>query len=253
MFMRNTLMILALTILAACCPAADAVEVELTDGRILTGVLRPVVSSLYLLQADDALYELGGREISAVEGETGPPVLDDADQLVYNMSYRNVLPNGDVEYWSRMSIQNGDKKLLTWMSWGAAAHELDAYRTMTALDAYGNPLDHRIEPREGTNVYDVIVDLEVPVMPGEHMEISFRTVHKGVAEFADGAWTFVFAGQFGEDRLQDLKLRLPAGAEVLSVSPPVRVIEHDGAPLVFWRRYYPKGTAFPLTVTYTLD
>ena len=37
------------------------------------------------------------------------------------------------------------------------------------------------------------------------------------------------------------------------MSPAVRVIEHDGAPLIFWRRYYPEGVEFPLRVTYRLE
>jgi len=77
------------------------------------------------------------------------------------------------------------------------------------------------------------------------VEIAFRTLHHGMT-------TFAYAGYTPEDRLQDLKLRLPAGAELLSVSPPVRVIEHDGVPLIFWRRYYPEAAELPLSVTYRL-
>ncbi|MBU1677048.1 hypothetical protein KKA85_14865, partial [bacterium] len=65
MLIRNTVMILILAVLATCCAAADTVEVELTDGRTLTGVLRPVTDGLYLLQADETLYELRGDEIAA--------------------------------------------------------------------------------------------------------------------------------------------------------------------------------------------
>jgi hypothetical protein len=249
---RNTLAILAALLAAAACPAADAAEVELADGRTLDGVLRPVTHGLYLLQADDALYELDGREIGAVDGVPGPPLLADAEPLAFVSSYRIVRPDGDVEVWSSQSQENRTNKLLTWLRWGAAPHELEAYRTMSAFDVYGNRLAHRLEPREGSDVHDVIVDFAVPVMPGESVEISFRTVQKGMAALADGVWTFTFAGDCPEDRLQDLKLRLPDGAEVLSVSPAVRVIEHDGAPLVFWRRYYPEGARFPLTVTYRL-
>jgi hypothetical protein len=254
MFKRNTLVILALVLTASLCAAADAVEVELTDGRTLTGVLRTVTDGMYLLQADDALYELGGREIRTVDGRPGAPALDDEDEkLVYKSSFYNVLPDGDVEYWSAMGVENSDKKLLTWMKWGAAAHELDAYETMVALDVYGNELTHRVEPRKGTESYDVIVDFAVPVMPGEFTEITFRTLQRDLAQVVNGVWTFTHRGHYAEDRLQDLKLRLPAGAEVLTVSPLVRVIEHDDASLVFWRRYYPKNTGFPLTVTYKLD
>jgi len=256
MTMRTTCAILTLILAATGCLAdgpADPADVELVDGRTLTGLLRPVTHGLYLLQAEDALYELDGREIGAVDGVPGPPVLTDAAPLAFVTSFRNVLPDGDVEIWSSQSRENRGRTLLTWLKWGAAAHELEAYRTMVAFDAYGNRLGHRLEPREGTDLHDVIVDFEIPVMPGETVEIAFRTLHERQATFADGVWTFTYAGYCPEDRVQDLKLRLPAGAEVLSVSPPVRVIEHDDAPLIFWRRYYPQGAELPLTVTYRLD
>ena len=249
---RIALATLTTILLAGAVPAADTAEVVLNDGRTLNGVLRPVTHGLYLLQAEDVLYELDGREIGAVDGEAGAPVLMDAEPLVYVSSYRRVLPDGDVEIWSSQSKENGGDKLLPWLKWGAAPHELEAYRAMIAFDAYGNRLDHRLEPRADSDVHDVIVDFRVPVMPGEYVDIAFRTVHRGVARLDDGVWTFVYAGLCPEDRVQDLKLRLPAGAEVLSVSPPVRVIEHDGAPLVFWRRYYPEGVESPLTVRYRL-
>jgi len=166
MFKRIALATLSAILLASAVPAADTVEVELLDGRTLNGVLRPVTHGLYLLQAEDVLYELDGREIGAVDGEPGPPVLADAEPLAYVSTYRHVLPNGDVEIWSSQSHENNSDKLLTWIKWGAAEHELDAYRSMVAYDRYGNRLDHRIEPRAGTDIHDVIVDFRVPVMPG---------------------------------------------------------------------------------------
>ncbi|MBU0742882.1 hypothetical protein KKG45_07045 [bacterium] len=252
MLIRNTVMILILAVLATCCAAADTVEVELTDGRTLTGVLRPVTDGLYLLQADETLYELRGDEIAAVDGRADAWSVGKAKRLIHTNSYRRVLPDGDLEIWQSMSVDNEGKKLLTWFSWGAAPHELYMYEDMVALDAYGNRLAHRLEPRRGTDVHDVIVDFAVPVMPGESVEIMVRAVRRGAARFADGVWTFTHHGDYAEDRLQELKVQLPAGATVLSVSPPVRVVEHGGSPLVFWRRYYPRGETYPLTVTYEL-
>jgi len=165
MFKRIALATLSAILLASAVPAADTVEVELLDGRTLNGVLRPVTHGLYLLQAEDVLYELDGREIGAVDGEPGPPVLADAEPLAYVSTYRHVLPNGDVEIWSSQSHENNSDKLLTWIKWGAAEHELDAYRSMVAYDRYGNRLDHRIEPRAGTDIHDVIVDFRVAAGP----------------------------------------------------------------------------------------
>ena len=76
MFIRNTLIILAMALLATTALAADTNEVELTNGKTLTGVLRPVLEGLYLLQTDETLYELNGGEIKSVDGHEGAPRVD---------------------------------------------------------------------------------------------------------------------------------------------------------------------------------
>ena len=253
MSIRNTLIILALTILATACLAADTSEVELTSGKTLTGVLRPVIEGLYLLQTDETLYELSGGEIKSVDGREGAPRIDNGENFAHTNSYRRLLPSGDVEISQSMTIRNRGKKIQTTVRWGAGPHELYMYETMTALDAYGNTLDYRLEPRHGTDTHNIIVSLDVPVMPGEDMDLMVKLIERNAASVKDGVWSYTHWGDYSEDRLQNLKVELPAGSEVLSVNPPVRVVEFDGKSLVFWRRYYPKHARFPLTVTYKLD
>lgn len=253
MFIRNTLIILATTLLATACLAADTSEVELTGGKTLTGVLRPVLEGLYLLQTDETLYELSGGEIKSVDGRAGAPRIDNSKKFAHSNSYRRLLPNGNMEISQSMTIRNRGKKIQTTVRWGAAPHELYMYEAMTTLDTYGNTLDYRLEPRPGTVNHNIIVKLAVPVMPGEDTELMVKTTHRDAASVEDGVWSYTHWGDYSEDRLQNLKVELPAGAEVLSVNPPVRVVEYDGKSLVFWRRYYPKHTRFPLTVTYKFD
>ena len=253
MFIRNTLLILVVTLLAATGLAADTSEVELTNGKTLTGVLRPVLEGLYLLQTDETLYELNGGEIKSVDGREGAPRVDNGEKFAHTNSYRRLLPSGDVEINQSMTIRNRGKKIQTTVRWGAGPHELYMYETMTALDIYGNTLDYRLEPRRNSDAHNIIVKLDVPVMPGEDMEMMVKTIQRDAASVEDGVWSYTHWGDYSEDRLQNLKVELPAGAEVLSVNPPVRVVEHDGKSLVFWRRYYPKHARFPLTVTYKLD
>lgn len=250
---RSILIIAVLTLSAAGALAVEPSEVELKGGKTLTGVLRPVLDSIYLLQTEETLYELSGSEIVRVDGGTDLPRIDTRRKFAATSSYNRLLPSGDLEISSTMTIRNRGKHIQTTVQWGAAPHEVRMYETMRTLDIYGHELDYRLEPRGGTNVMNVIVDLEVPVMPGEDMDLSIRLLHRGSATEQDGVWTYTHWGDYAEDRLQHLKVELPAGAEILSVNPPVRVVEYDGRQFVFWRRYYPKGEQYPLTVSYRLD
>ncbi len=240
---------LLLLLLAAetCC----ATEVRLTDGRTLTGVLRPVDEATYLLQTGDALYELEGRQIREVDGDRDLP-RPEGRRLVRSSCYEVLRADGSVEAWNTFHVANDGRELQTSVVWGAGPHEMETYRTLKILDPWGNTLPHRFEPRPGTDIQNVIVELAVPVLPGESVEMSMSTIRPRGA-FRDGdVWTCTYPGDFPDDRLYERKLRLPAGAEVLTVSPEVRVHEHGGASFVSWRRYYPQGTSFPLTVTYRL-
>ena len=252
MFKRSILIIAVLTLSAAGALAVEPSEVELKGGKTLTGVLRPVLDSIYLLQTEETLYELSGSEIVRVDGGTDLPRIDTHRYFAATNSYRRLLPSGDLEISSTMTIRNRGKKIQTTVQWGAGPREVRMYETMQAMDVYGHELEYRLEPRSGTDIMNVIVDLDVPVMPGEDMDLSTRLLERDRARLVDGVWTYTHWGDYAEDRLQNLKVELPAGAEVLSVNPPVRVVEYDGRQFVFWRRYYPEGEQFPLTVSYRL-
>jgi hypothetical protein len=46
-------------------------------------------------------------------------------------------------------------------------------------------------------------------------------------------------------------VKLPAGAEVVRVSPePAQRFEVDGVPFVLWRRYYAAGEVTPLELVF---
>jgi hypothetical protein len=239
---------LLLILAASCCGAA---EVRLVDGRTLTGTLRPIDDASYLLQTDDALFELTGSQIREVDGrrELPPP---EGSRLVRSSCYEVLHADGSVEAWNTSHVDNDGRTLLTSLQWGAAPHEMEKYRTLKVLDPWGNTLRHRFEPRPGTDIQNVIVDLAVPVLPGESVEISTSMIRPRGAVRDGDVWTCTFPGDFPDDRLYSRMLRLPPGAEVVSVEPEVRVHEHDGASFVSWRRYYPKGSMFPLTVKYRL-
>ena len=239
---------LLLILAASCCGAA---EVRLADGRTLTGALRPIDDATYLLQTDDALFELEGRQIREVDGSRELP-RPGGSRLVLSSCYEVLRADGSVEAWNTFHAGNDGRTLLTSLQWGAAPHEMEMYRTLKVLDPWGNTLRHRFEPRPGTDVQNVIVELAVPVLPGESVELQTSMIRPRAAIRDGDVWTCTHPGDFPDDRLYSRLLRLPLGAEVVAVEPEVRVHEHGGASFVSWRRYYPQGTSFPLTVKYRL-
>ncbi len=150
-------------------PAGEvaASRVELRDGRVLKGAIRQVGSCLYLLQSADALYEVAGEEIVAVDGKPGVSAVPaTGERLIRYERAEVVRPNGDVDLWSKAHVTNNGKSALTYIQWGAKESELEMIRTMEAWGGFGHRLTHRIEPRHGTDLYDVFVDLATPVAPG---------------------------------------------------------------------------------------
>ncbi len=239
---------LFLILAASCCGAA---EVRLTDGRTLTGTLRPIDDATYLLQTDDALLELTGSQIREVDGRRDLP-RPEGRRLVRSSCYEVLRADGSAETWNTFHVENGGRALQTRVEWGVAPHEMETFRTLKVVDPWGNALPHRFEPRPGSDVQSVIVELVVPILPGESVELATSMIRPRSSVRDGDLWTCTYPGDFSDDRLYSRLLRLPPGAEIVSVEPEVRVHEHGGASFVSWRRYYPKGAMFPLTVTYRL-
>lgn len=59
---------------------------------------------------------------------------------------------------------------------------------------------------------------------------------------------------YAEDNLVWLKVRLPRGAGIRSITPqPSARFTQDGQEYVMWRRFYKQGEQFPLEIVYALD
>lgn len=232
------------------------VRVELKNGKVIEGVIRQIEDSQFLVQTGEELYEITGEEIAAVDGRPGAPAdLSSSRRLLRYETYEVVATNGDVELWTKLRLTNESSRVWTYIQWGAKERELSMFRTMRAFDQFGNALAHRIEPRAGSELYNVIVDLVVPVAPGEELALAERLTNPGMARRDDdsGGFVLTFAGDFPEDRIHTRKVRLPRGARVETVEPePSFQFEHEGSPIIVWRHYYPEGEEFPLTVAYRL-
>lgn len=237
-------------------PAAPpaVVTVELRGGRVIRGALRLIQPRRYLVQGEEDLYEVSGDEITAVDGRPGPPPMRTPNPpLIEYQTYELVAPGGDVELWTQLHFKNESQTVVTYVQWGAKQQEIELYRAMVVYDSYGRQAAVRIEPRAGTELYDVFVDLAVPVVPGETVTLSQRLRYPGRARQRDGVFSLTFNGDFPEDRLYLRKVQLPAGARIERVEPPPALrFEHQRAPVIVWRRYFPAHARVPLTVTYRL-
>ncbi len=228
-------------------------EIKLKDGKVLRGVLRQIRPSFYLVQTDDELIELSAEEIELVNGQQGIPSVGNERPLATSMHRAQLQPDGSLDLWTFEEITNTHDEILTYAMFGAKERELPTMKTMQAYDQFGNRLNVRIEPRAGTGLYNVFIDFEVPILPGESMRGSLRYVYQNQIECDGQRCRNQFWGDFPEDRLHTRRVELPKGAKLLKVDPePNLQYEHDGKTVVVWRRYYPAKTGFPLVVEYEL-
>jgi hypothetical protein len=231
---------------------AGTSSIRLTDGRVLTGAIREIEPSRYLVQTGDKLYEFTGAEIASVDGKPGIPE-SAAGGLVQYESYEELTGDGDVVLYAHFSTVNRTRKAWTTIQWGAAPHEMAQMATLEAYDGYGNRLTHHLEPRPGSDIQSVIVDLAVPVAPGEPVNLTTRYLLRKRIQEKDGTLSYTFGGDFPDDRIYTRKLKLPPGATLISTSPaPVQTFDAGGSRYLVWRRYYPKGEVFPITVRYRM-
>jgi hypothetical protein len=228
-------------------------EIKLRDGRILHGVIRQIRSSLYLVQTGHDLYELSAEEIASVGGKPGVPPQESQKPLFNDMQRVQLRADGIVDMWTAEEITNNHDQILTYAMFGAKENELPFMRTMQAFDQFGNRLKVRIEPRAGTDLYNVFVDFVVPILPGETMRGSLRYEFTGEITCKDGKCVNRFSGDFADDKLLTRRVELPVGAKLLKAEPePNLQFEYLGQMVIVWRRYYPAGTRFPLVVEYEL-
>ncbi|MGD9548388.1 MAG: hypothetical protein AB7V45_12695 [Candidatus Krumholzibacteriia bacterium] len=244
-------LVLAGTAVNAAAAEPEPQEIQLRDGKTLHGVIRQIRSSLYLVQTDQELYELSAEEIASVGGQPGVPPQENVTPLFPTMHRVVLRTDGVEEMWTAEEITNNHDQILTYAMFGANERELPSMRTMQAFDQFGNRLNVRIEPRAGTDLYNVFIDFVVPILPGETMRGSLRLEDPDGIVCKDGKCVNSFWGDFPEDRLLTRRVELPVGAKLLKVEPePNLKYEHLGQTVVVWRRYYPARTGFPLVVEY---
>ncbi len=261
--MKKRALLTALLILTCAMPAMagsrqgdmEEQEIVMSHGQVIHGQIRAYKDGRYIVQGREEsggsiFYDVLGRQIATVDGVAELPDHDDRLILDFQM-FEQVHSDGSVESWTRVEGDNKQRKLLTAISWGVADWEVERVNAMRVLDAFGNELEHSMKMKKGRRV--VVVKLVVPVAPQESYILTVIYLDEGRAVQEGDTWTFRFNGGFPEDRLLKRKVILPVGAEVLEVSPYFfRTFVHEGAPLVFWKRFYVAHEVLPMSVRYRL-
>lgn len=218
----------------------------------IEGYLRQTSRSNYLLQGENVYYSFPADQIVTVDGgrEIPESVLG-SGRLLYTTLYEKLLPNGDVEIWSRNEIRNDSAIFLEGTDWGAAAWEKEELETLEVYDNFANRLPMQVIPR-GDGGFRVEVTFLVPVAPGESMGLSLRRVRRGAAELEDGRWSYTFLLDFDEDRYLTRKIELPPGAEDVRPYPGCWRFNLEERLLLISQHYYPAHTREPLAVSWKM-
>jgi hypothetical protein len=97
----------------------------------------------------------------------------------------------------------------------------------------------------------VDMTLPIPVAPGEYWHTAFRSTARVHYEKVEGGYAWSHAGDYAEDRLVWLKVRLPQGASLIEATPePSAIFEDGGFRYVMWRQFYHKGERRALRVEF---
>lgn len=236
-------------------PSAGESRIVLRDGRVIEGRLRALQESRYLVQGatgdQQVVLELPESQIETIDGSRTLPAYDPRQPVRSSEAVEELDATGGVTSWFTMTSRNESRALMTRVTWGVADWERERSQRMRVFDAFGHELSSRLEARaEGRQA---VVELAVPVAPLATLALSVGYHDEGAARREGDHWVFTFNGDFPEDRLLSRTVLLPAGAIILSAEPqPGFTVQHEGRPLVFWRRYYAAGERLPLTVRYRL-
>ena len=257
--MRTTMLVgaLFLVTLASFPAQGQTTDIELKNGDVLKGALVARVNdATYVVQNGDELLELKGDELA-------PGTLDGVDfnsrrapGLTHH--FDDVHADGTATRHWTMFFNNHSKVVWTELRMGLAPWELRMVDQRRFVDEHGMPLHVTYDPprekwkTDSKKVVRYELELNVPLAPGEESQITGTATSQYAAKTEDG-WRYRFVGDYAEDRVLYLKVKLPQWAEITSISPPASAtFEDDGCQYVMWRRYYRQGERYPLEIHYKL-
>jgi hypothetical protein len=235
-------------------------SVKLRDGKTQVGQLIRLQAGRYLLQTGGTLLELN-------EDEIDPSTFTDRSRkdaapkqpVVETRSYDELHADGTATMHWEMHLKNTSQRAVTELKWGLASWERDAVDRREYRDPFGNELTPRYDPpraewsKAADSRVQVILPLAVPVAPGETLTVNCQETSVRSQKTDDG-FRYRNMGDYAEDRLVWLKVRLPHDAKVQSITPkPTARFTDDGFEYVMWRRYYKSGQEVPLEIQYELE
>ncbi len=237
--------------------SGQTVDLKLKDGKVLKDALVARVNdATYVVQTQDGLLELKGDELA-------PGALAEVDfsnrlRPAVTHHFDDVHADGTATRHWTIHFRNRDSKVWTELRMGLAPWELRMVDQRRFVDEHGMPLNVTYDPprkkwqADRQKRVEYTLPLNVPLAPGEESKIT-GTATSAYAARTDEGWRYRFVGDYAEDRLLSLKVKLPQWAEVTSITPePSATFDHDGCRYVMWRRFYHQGERFPLEIHYKL-
>jgi hypothetical protein len=253
------LLTLSLVALGAATAGAETWTVKLRDGSTHEGQLIRLEAGRYLLQSEGTIYELSDDDIDPATFARHSRKDAQPDRPVAQTHlYDELHADGTATMHWESRVHNDSKKALTEMRFGLAPWERAHADARQYHDPFGNALVPSYDPpRERWAAkpdarIQVDLPLTVPVAPGETTIVNCQETAPRVQRTEKG-FRYLNHGDYAENRLVWLKVRLPYGASIDSITPtPTARFTEEGYEYVMWRRYYAKGEMTPLEIRYTL-
>jgi hypothetical protein len=233
----------------------DLHAVELKGGKSVEGILMELHAGTYLIHAEGESFIVPVSEIRRVDGEAPVkpdlPVSDRVPRL--QETYEDVTADGRITLHSTHHYENRSSKIIRKIKWGLAKHEFGHLATYKVVDVFGNDLPVTLKSAKRFDGKRITVDLARPILPGETLQLTTIYEEENGVRKEDDTWIYRIDGDYPDDRLVTRSVRLPAGAEILSISPePLHQVNSGDRPLVVWRRYFLKGERIPWVIRYKL-
>ncbi|MBD3161061.1 MAG: hypothetical protein GF346_02715 [Candidatus Eisenbacteria bacterium] len=230
-------------------------RIEFRGGERFDGLLMEVREGSVLLQTAETCLILPPGEIASIGGEAipshGPATIDRVPRQ--QETYEELSPDGTIELRSRLRRENRRSSIISEVKWGIARHELELLDRYRVIDEFGNDLRYEILEDPSFDGKRIRVPLSRPVLPGEATDLT--VVYRDTGAFRDegGDWVYRNVGDYPDDRLVTRSVRVPAGAEIVAVTPePIHRIAQERGELVIWRRYFRAGERQPWEIRYRL-
>lgn len=228
--------------------------VVLANGETVSGLLLPFSEQRFVLQTEDRTWIVGDKDIRQVDGGSLRECIPvTGDVVVAQETFEDVLPNGEIDVRSSIRHRNKGRTPIRELRWGMAPHELKYLDSFRMLDQFGNSMPLQVAGERADGGKRVKVTLVRPLFPGEEAWYTSRFLEtQGTIRDGD-EWVYRHVGDYPGHRLVTRSVRLPRGADVMSISPePLHREMVDGRLLVVWRRFFMRGDTVPWEIHYRL-